>query len=54
MSPGGRHRVDLGRGLLDDHSRSSSRRVASVARMWSWTSVTLRVPSKRRSRPRSS
>ena len=35
----GRHRVDLGRGLLDDHSRSSRRSVASVARMWSWTSV---------------
>ena len=50
----GRHLVDLGRGLLDDHSRSSNRSVASVARMWSCTSVLSRVPSKRRSRPRSS
>ncbi len=34
-------------------ARSSSRSVAIVARMWSWTSVGERVPSKRRSRPRS-
>ena len=33
------HLVDLGRALLDDHSSSSRRSVASVARMWSWTSV---------------
>ena len=29
------HLVDLGRGLLDDHSSSSNRRVATVARTWS-------------------
>ena len=48
------HLVDLLGRLPDDHSVSSRRSVASTARTWSWTSVGLRVPSTRRSRPRSS
>src|SRR3954447_1608366 len=56
----GRHLVDLVGGLADDHyglmvrasgprpqASSSMRSVAIVARRWSWTSVGLRVPSKR-------
>ena len=42
--------VDCGVG----YSSSSSRSVAIVARMWSWTSVGERLPSNRRSSPRSS
>src|SRR5215212_3265273 len=50
----GGHLVDLLGRLLDDHSVSSRRSVASTARTWSWTSVGERVPSMRRSEPRSS
>src|SRR3954469_19253260 len=48
---GAGHGLNLLRRLLDDHcySSSSSLSVASVARMWSWTSLGVRLPSKRRS-----
>ena len=52
--PGRGHLVDLLGRLLDDHSSSSRRSVAIVARMWSWTSVGERRPSKRLRTPRSS
>ena len=58
---GARHLLDLLGRLLDDHltelsrpllrSSSSRRSVATVARMWAWTSSGERVPSKRRSSP---